>query len=383
MPEDGDAADGSVDLPLHLTEKILGRISPLESARLATVCKSWAATVSERLAMPLVPHLFVTETIPRRPDISDTDSHLREYMVSVPLDGSARLPSPTVIPAPKELERLISRCGAKIIGVTHGGRMALAYERKLFFINPVTDASKRLNVMGVRDCTRLAGDVDDTVISHDNLSALGAPHDGRYRMTLYWRAQGSEEWSRRMVRKVDWHHCLAMSSALVIEDFHYVFTSWGREHDDVGPLEYEDYLLESDGEVLFVRQLYAQKVEMCPGNYHHLYDIAGFEVYKLDEIGQRVAKVEMLDGDRALFVSAKSSFSVRASQTAGCRSNCIYFVREKQHRRSCREDCMTTWGVYSMAQGKVLFEHIIVATEGRTEARWFRPNVVWAQHERA
>jgi hypothetical protein len=37
--------DAAAELPLHVTEKILCHISPLESARHATVCRSWAATV--------------------------------------------------------------------------------------------------------------------------------------------------------------------------------------------------------------------------------------------------------------------------------------------------------------------------------------------------
>ncbi|TVU32636.1 hypothetical protein EJB05_24377, partial [Eragrostis curvula] len=391
----------SAELPLDMIEKILHCINPLESARLPFVCKSWAAIVSPRLvSYSLVPHLLVTEMVPRPPGPSDTGFYRRGYMVSVPLDGSARLPSPAIIAAPKELERLITRCGAKLIGATPGGRLALAMSRRVIFINPITDESKTLDVTSVPDCTGLASDSGDTVLSQEYQIYRGMT------TTLYWRKQGSEEWSWRMwttgrneaYRISSLANCSGFvyvlyrdrsmakistnaSRSIVIKDINYS-RPWRREDDD--PRTSRDYLLESDGEVLFVRQLLAQKPNMCPVDYHRLYQTVGFEVYQLDEIRRRWVKVEMLDGDRALFVSAKSSFSLRASQTAGCRSNCIYFVGESHRAGSCRdrEDCMSTWGVYSMKEGKVLFEHAVVVTERRTVARWFRPNVVSGLHMR-
>ncbi|TVU32638.1 hypothetical protein EJB05_24379, partial [Eragrostis curvula] len=495
----GKVSEGPVDLPLDITEKILCCISPLESARFATVCKSWAAAVSERLATPLVPHLFVTEAVPLRPDDSDGDFHLRGYVLSVPLDRSARLTSPAIIPAPKNLRHRYNprsplalvpsntpaaaaaagptdllpgdehtiphRFAGRVIcctergggdavqdleqkGVARSGitttsafgfdspscrgstketerdrvaqdrticdfsfrsagaersssapRPALSTSRKVIFINPVTDAYKTVNGVGVPRFTRLAAGSGDTVLSSDDEFT----HHERFTMRLYCRAQGSEEWSRRVVSNGFRYHCTGISSLvncrgvvyvlywdghtakidtnagpplLIEEHFSRPWTMTWRSENDHDPLRFKDYLVESDGEVLLVRQRLAWKATTCSSYCHCPCEATGFfEVYKLDEIGRRWAKVETLDGDRALFVSTRSSFSVRASQTAGCWSNCIYFVSEGQYCGTCHENSMSTWGVYSMVQGKVLFEHTIEAREGRTVARWFRPSL--------
>lgn len=127
-PEDNnsDAGGGSVvdDLPLHLTEKILCCMNPLESARLFTVCKSWAAIVSERLASP-VPHIFVFNMSQEKPDY-------RGHIVSVP-----RLPSATVIPS---RVRWADTTGLSCIGATPNGRLAFAcdWSSSVFLVNPVT-----------------------------------------------------------------------------------------------------------------------------------------------------------------------------------------------------------------------------------------------------
>ena len=75
----GDAASGTIGgLPFHLTEEILRCVSPLDSVRLATVCRSWAATISERLATP-TPHLFALEVL---------HEHPRGAIFSVPADDN-------------------------------------------------------------------------------------------------------------------------------------------------------------------------------------------------------------------------------------------------------------------------------------------------------
>ncbi|TVU32641.1 hypothetical protein EJB05_24382, partial [Eragrostis curvula] len=344
-----------------------------------------------------------------RLDCSTSNAHhslpLRAGQADIGLLES--LGPPVILSSRRWARRWAWSANTKVIGVTAGGRLALAISKEVFFINPVTDVSKTLNVMGVPGCTGLAGDGGDTVLSHDNeVVSHHGPH-GRTRLYCREREHGSEEWSCVAVRDVGYYfsgisslakcngvvHVLYWDGSmakintkarqpLVIRDL-YCFTPWRRQEDH-SLASNKDYLLESDGEVLFVRQLLRQKAKTCPCDYHCLYETVGFEVYKLDEIGRQwEKKVEMLDGDRALFVSTRSSFSVRASQTAGCRSNCIYFVRESQHCVWCHENCMSTWGVYSMEQGMVLFEHTVVVTERRTVARWFRPNVVWASHERA
>lgn len=94
-------------------------------------------------------------------------------------------------------------------------------------------------------------------------------------------------------------------------------------------------------------------------------------MYRLDVEGARWVKVERLAGDQALFVSEQSSFTVRASETPGCMSNCIYFVGE------VHECCYVTWGVYSMEERKVLFQRPVGGSPGKYDAaRWFLPGVM-------
>jgi hypothetical protein len=90
-----EVSGGPGELPLHVTEKILCCISLLESARLATVCKSWAAMPPSprgSIARP-APHLFVHYLRP-----ADTNNNHYGVIVPVPLDGSLDAP-PAAIPA--------------------------------------------------------------------------------------------------------------------------------------------------------------------------------------------------------------------------------------------------------------------------------------------
>ncbi|RLN08498.1 subtilisin-like protease SBT3.3 [Panicum miliaceum] len=123
-------------------------------------------------------------------------------------------------------------------------------------------------------------------------------------------------------------------------------------------------LVESDGEILLVRTLFGRKLKeleitLCIHS-NSFPVIAGFEVYRLDVMERRRASVEALPGDQAVFMSPESSFAVRASETEGCRSNCVYFVSQKPYCFSCRRyGGATTWGVYSMEQKEVLFEQAV------------------------
>jgi len=144
----------------------------------------------------------------------------------------------------------------------------------------------------------------------------------------------------------------------------------------------EGHLLESDGEVLFVRKLLAvREAAAAPFCTHTelVAGVAGFEVYRLDVAERRWAKVERLaGGDTAIFVSPESAFAVRASEAAavGCMGNCVYFVGEGRCCYACRAYGGSTWGAYSMERREVLFEHAVASRGGRTEALWFLPSVV-------
>ena len=157
----GEAGGGgpAVELPFHLTEKILYSISPLASARLATVCKSWAAAVSERLARP-VPHLFVY--LP--PDIS---SDRRGIVVSVSMD-SAGAPSPAVVIPSRVL--LADTNGLRCVGATPSGCLAFAnwcwWDTGVLLVNPITGARQRLDGERLcRDPVIASGGAADSFIS--------------------------------------------------------------------------------------------------------------------------------------------------------------------------------------------------------------------------
>jgi hypothetical protein len=373
----------AAELPLHLTEKILCSISPLASARHAVVCKSWAATVSARLARP-VPHLFLC-TPPHA-------SARRGLVASVPLDGAR----PTVV-VPARV-RSSDTNGMRCIGATPGGgRVAFAagwWSADVVLVNPVTGALDRVAVG--RPC------LDPR---HSRVLAAGAAEDGDaffavegYELVL-WRhkqaLQGNDDacWSRCDVTATLDPTNNIVSAVNCNGCFHLLHEDGRLSAVDAAsapPLRMEKLpvnslahqfgagrLVESDGEVLFVRQLLAYKEQFTMESCTSL-SVAGFEVHRLDVKEQRWTMVEALPPDRALFVSPGSSFAVRASETEGCRSNCIYFAGESQYYSSpaCREVGDTSWGMYSMEERRVLFEHVVVTEPGtRAEALWFLPRV--------
>ncbi|CAL4888582.1 unnamed protein product [Urochloa decumbens] len=410
---DEAAAGCSVDLPLDLIEKILSYLSPLVSARLAVVCKPWAALISDLLAKPAAPHLFVTtETVHRSPS---EPPHRRGSLVAVPLDGS-ELPSPAIIPARPHQADLLS-LGFRCIGATPSGLLAFhdaSSNVAVVLANPATDELRRI-------------DVGYGLMHHRALQTISAGGGGGggffYQdavgdLTIWRRrpAGGCDDWSKLTVRRAaeQWATrattILSVASsgdgaaAYILHEDGWVCkvdittaTPWLLSMERlpvpslVDSLEFPSatrfcgrlpragsYLVESGGEILFVREVLKYR-GIVHGFCSHPGQLVGFEVCRLDEAGRRWARVERLAGDRALFVSPESALSVRASETAGCRSGCVYFVSETPRCSWCHVDgCgSTTWGVYSMEDGRVLFQRPVVggSSVGRSVARWFLPNV--------
>ncbi|KAG2657665.1 hypothetical protein PVAP13_1KG199300 [Panicum virgatum] len=382
-----DAGGGGgpvVELPLDLTEKILYSICPLASVHLATVCKSWAASISERLARP-VPHLFVY--LP--PDIS---SDRRGIVVSVSMD-SAGAPSPAVVIPNRVL--LADTNGLRCVGaMPRSGCLAFAnwfwWDTGVLLVNPITGARWRLDVERLRQDPVIAGGA-----AADSFVCIGADELG-----LWWRARGGEEWSKRTVAAA--HRADGIVSAVNCNGRFYILDSDGHvslidatapppvliEKLPVAslleqfpiPTTATGHLLESDGEVLFVRRVLASSMEhsgipFCHHSITEHLSIVSFEVYRLDVEGRRWTEVKKLAGDRALFVSPVSSFSVRSSETEGCRSNCIYFVDKKRYCSSCLRDDGNTWGVYSMEDRVVLFEHAVTGAGPCSSPTWFLPSL--------
>ncbi|KAJ1278924.1 hypothetical protein BS78_04G116200 [Paspalum vaginatum] len=375
-------AGGPVDLPLHLTEKILRCINPLESARIATVCKSWAATVSERLARP-APHLFIS--LP-----ADNTSDRRGLVV--PIDGGgARMAAAVRIP---NRVRLADTNGLSCVGAMPSGHLAFANwwwgnDNKLVLVNPITGARQSIDVGEPRRNPVLAAGDGDSFIS------VGAD-----RLMLCWRAGGGEEWSKRTVEAAAAHWAANLVSAAMCNGCFYMLDKGGYVFTvDVAappPLRMKKLpvasvfdrlggaakgqLLAADGEVLFVRPVLATRefgraTILCRHDTGELHSIVGFEVYRLDVKDRRWTKVEKLAGDRTLFVSPESTFVVRSSETEGCRSNCIYFVGKAWYCSLCNRDDGNTWGIYSMEDRKVLYEHAVTGTGLCSRATWFLPNV--------
>ncbi|CAL5022695.1 unnamed protein product [Urochloa decumbens] len=407
----GTASRCSVDLPLHLTEKILCYLSPLVLARLAVVGKSWAALISDLLAKPAAPHLFVTTESVCRGSPSEPP-HRRGFVVAVSLDGS-ELSSPAIIPARPHLADLLSQ-GSRCVGATSSGLLAFhdaSSSVAVVLANPATDELRRI-------------DVGYGLMHHQALKTTSGGGGGFFYQDAVgdltvWRrrpAEGCDDgWSKLTVRRAaeQWATrattILSVASsgdggaAYILHEDGWVCkvdiataTPWLLSMERlpvpslVDSLEFPSatrfcgrlpragtYLVESGEEILFVREVLEYS-----GNAHgfgsHPGLLVGFEVCRLDEADRRWARLERLAGDRALFVSPESAFSVRASETAGCRSGCVYFVSETP-RCSWRhvDGSTTTWGVYSMEDGRVLFQRPVVggSSVGRTVARWFLPNV--------
>jgi hypothetical protein len=257
------AGGGPVELPLHLTGKILYSVSPLVSARLATFCKFWAAAVSERLARPVVPHLFVY--LP--PDIN---SDRRGIVVSVSMDSAGALAPAVVIP---NRMRLADTNGLRCVGAMPNGCLAFANwwwrGKRVVLVNPITGARRRLDVERLcQDPVIAAGGASDSFIS------IGAD-----KLVLWWRAGDGEEWSKRtLAAPAHWTDSIMLAANY--NGRFYILDRYGLvsliDATAPPPVLIENLpapslsepvltatatgnLLESDGEVLFVRRVLASR----------------------------------------------------------------------------------------------------------------------------
>ncbi|XP_037468057.1 uncharacterized protein LOC119340261 [Triticum dicoccoides] len=368
--DDGDAASGTIgSLPFHLTEKILGCISPLESVRFAAVCRSWAEIISERLARP-TPHLFALEVL---------DEGLRGAIFSIPIDdGGEDSPAPVV---PARLPSTVSDAKHfELCGVLPSGRISFAYKSSLVLVNPATGA-----VRGIQTYAhRIMYPTEPMFCSGAEAFFIGQSFGRNF--SLWWCTEG--EWSERKLLLPEDLKCADDIDLVAYSDgVFYAMQIFGSTYtiDTRAPMPWRltrlsvpsireqlgdrfirnFHLLESEGEVMFVVRVLATQEPAYSNSF------GGYEVYRLDVEGARWVKVERLAGDRALFVSGESSFAVRASETPGCMSNCIYFVVEVY------ECCYVTWGVYSMEERKVLFQRHVGGSPGKYDAaRWFLPGVM-------
>ncbi|TVU12811.1 hypothetical protein EJB05_46472, partial [Eragrostis curvula] len=383
------------DLPLEVTEKILCCISLLESARLATVCKSWASTVSARLT---IPHIFLYT--PRDDANSDRCGHI----VSVALDGTigAAARHPPLSATVRSRVRSEDTKGLQCIGATPSGRLAFKnwWSLRLPLVNPVTGAvSEDIRIRQQRRVVVVAGGRRDSFLSSKDDNKL----------VLNWQDGAGRRWTSQTLRTAPARQIDKIVSVASCNGCFYALHKngdvWKIDDTVPGPLVIDEtvpavegliddddqhfvpratyltngHLLESDGEVLFVRRLLIVSKEVaCPFCNHSLFDSVnvGFEVYRLDAKDRRWDKVGKLAGDRALFVSPASSFAVRASEMVGCMSNCVYFIKKKRYCSLCEADEGNTWGVYSMEERKVLFEYVFTEPGSCSAAMWFVPSVV-------
>ncbi|KAM3317265.1 hypothetical protein ACQJBY_035102 [Aegilops geniculata] len=378
-PADGeDASSGTIGgLPFHLTEKTLGCISPLESVRLAAVCKSWAATVSERLARP-TPHLLALKVSNERFQLPPVEEPRRVAIFPFQIDGEG---SPSaVVPLPARVPSMVCDVQrVKLSGALHCGGLSFEDDNHVVPVNPVTGAfqSEMYAPVGTTEAkARVAAGANAVFVN--NRSEMS--------VSLFWCTEEWPEEQKLISEKFKSIYLMAYT-----DDVFYALEFWGCTYtvdtrvpppwrlkklhvpnilEQYTPIcgyhfLWYTHLLESDGSVLFVGPVLAPQEPTCLDTIH------GFEVYRLDVEEARWIKVERLAADRALFVSEQSSFTVRASEIPGCMSNCIYFVGEVDYYS------WVTWGVYSMEERKVLFQQPVGGSPGMYEAaRWFLPAVL-------
>ncbi|KAL6639373.1 hypothetical protein ACP70R_023103 [Stipagrostis hirtigluma subsp. patula] len=390
--KDGDVAGEPVELPLHLVEEIVGRMSLVESARLATVCKSWAAAASARLPRR-VPHLFVFLY-----NVSRESLRVKGLVVSVQPDGAvgrAWLPPSAATPA---CMRSADTKELQCIGATPSGRIAFgdywSRNGRLVVLNPVTGALQSISLTRLRNQLVLVAGRSDAF--------LAIYYD---KLVIWWRAGGGDEWSQWTVLASRRQTSLIFAAVNCNGCFYMLHLEGYLSMIDTTkppPLRVERlpvvsllevdpsdpplpgcppsekvHLLESDGEVLLVRQLVAYKeVPAVFCDHREFPSIVGFEVFRLELKDRCWTKVKTLGGDRALFVSRRSSFMMHTSEMAGCMSNCIYFVGRERYCFKCRIDGGMSWGVYSMEDQHILFEHVVTDPGRCMESLWFLPSVV-------
>jgi hypothetical protein len=79
-----------------------------------------------------------------------------------------------------------------------------------------------------------------------------------------------------------------------------------------------------------------------------------------------------------MVVNESSWFTVHTSETEGCRSNCIYYVRKTRYCITYPIKIWHVWGAYCVEEHKVLFERLFMEMRRCATARWFLPNVLQA-----
>ncbi|PNT76507.1 LOW QUALITY PROTEIN: hypothetical protein BRADI_1g48970v3 [Brachypodium distachyon] len=382
---DGDAAD----IPLHVTEKILCSISPLESARFLTVCKSWASTIFSRLAKP-IPHLFALEASAPR---AGEQPRRRGSIFSLPIDGSKELnpvmpaklpvmPSHAYASHMRLSSALPSGCVSFDFPISTLLMAAGRPSNHVALANPVTGAAQSVEVyraaslFGFQPKVRAATGAEAFFVSE-------LRSDGEMSIFLVWRA---EEWGPRIKLPMampsvpqQFSYCTndidlaayadGVFYAMELLGFTFTVDTRAPPPMRIARLNARSilekytsifgtgflrscHMLASEGEVLFVGPVLDTPIKPCKFVDKDA-AIGGFTVFRLDVEGARWVKVERLAGDRSLFVSEQSSYSVCASETPGCRSNCIYFVTDLGGNHS-NGSC--NWGVYSMEEEKVLFQ---------------------------
>lgn len=116
--------------------------------RLAAVCRSWAATVSERLARP-TPHLLALE-VPLGPTSSTCSSRQRRHgaIFSLPIDQEES-PAP-VMPARLPAALTHATDDIELSGALPCGDFSFADDNRVVLVNPVTGTLQSIEMYGPR-----------------------------------------------------------------------------------------------------------------------------------------------------------------------------------------------------------------------------------------
>ncbi|KAK3156551.1 hypothetical protein QOZ80_2AG0108810 [Eleusine coracana subsp. coracana] len=272
----------------------------------------------------------------------------------------------------------------QFLGATPRGRVAFTSPSwkafDVFLINPVTGASQAIQLDGLSTMKHTKEALLLTGGSSDSLAFCALDVDS----FLIWRraTNNDDEWTftslamgtRRPGKILSATECNGRFYLLHNNGYVYMIDATvppplcmvivpvkGRN-----TYYREGFLLESDGEILFVLRLRDKKLVdcfciFCDRRKKSESVIVGFEVYMLDAKDKRWTKVEELAGDQALFVGQESSFALRAPETVGYKSNCVYFIGKNKSCSLCGNFTENTWGTYSLEDGKILFEHAFTA----------------------
>ncbi|KAF7093704.1 hypothetical protein CFC21_096097, partial [Triticum aestivum] len=335
---------------------------------------SWAATVSERLARP-TPHLLALKVLLGPTSSTCSTQQRRRGAIFSLLIDQEESPAPVM---PARLPAAFSHATGDIelSGALPYGDFSFVEDNRVVLVNPVTGTLQSIEMYGprrrfeVEPQLRVAAGANALFVTE----CFGS-------VSLLWCEE--ERWfEEKLLQPEVFRGCDAIRLAdyaggtlyaMDYNGFTYIrlrAPSILKQYSSIPGYTYlrdtNNHLLVSEGEVMFVGMVLAPQEPGCPKS------VGGFEVYTLDVKVTRWVKVERLADDRALFVSEQSSLAVRASETPGCRANCIYFVSElDKHSYS-----NSIWGVYSMEEQKVLFQRPVGGSPGKYKAgRWFFPGV--------